>query len=120
MRDSRGVDASDLDESVLDSLREIMDETFPVLVQTYLAEAPRLIGAMASALADEDPDRLRQAAHSLKSASANIGASRLAEAAGRLEARGRAGDLSGVRDGLELTKSLFERVRSHLAPFAMP
>lgn len=109
---------ADLDESALDTLRDIMAEEFPALVRAYLDEASRLIESMALAAACRDADRMRRAAHSLKSASANIGALGLAEVARQLEGQGRAGEFDGADDRIDSAKSIFQRVKARLAALA--
>lgn len=109
---------ADLDESALDTLRDIMAEEFPALVRAYLDEASRLIESMALAAAGRDADRMRRAAHSLKSASANIGALGLAEVARQLEGQGRAGEFDGADDRIDSAKSIFQRVKARLAALA--
>jgi signal transduction histidine kinase/CheY-like chemotaxis protein len=55
------------------------------LVSLFLQDAPKLIAEIHSALAQQDADALRRAAHSLKGASAYIGATTASEIAYRLE-----------------------------------
>ncbi|MEA5452406.1 PAS domain S-box protein [Leptolyngbya sp. CCNP1308] len=68
------------------------------LVNCYLTESPKLIQAIADAVSNADADALRQAAHSLKSSSASLGATRLAQLGKALETYGRNGDLATEED----------------------
>ena len=67
-----------IDLSVIEALRELGGEDDPGLVieliDLYLLDAPERIRDIQKALASEDFDLLERAAHTLKSASANIGA----------------------------------------------
>ena len=49
-----------------------------------------------AAVSEEDPKAVREAAHALKSSSANVGAKSLAELCKQLEAMGRQGNLSSA------------------------
>jgi len=72
-----------LDADVLATLRDIMGEDqFPVLVETYLSDSERRLAGL---LAATEARALRDAAHSFKGSSSNMGAMRLAELCGRLE-----------------------------------
>ena len=64
------------------------------LINCYLTESPKLIQAIADAVSSEDANALREAAHSLKSSSASLGAARLAHLGKALETYGRNGDLA--------------------------
>jgi HPt (histidine-containing phosphotransfer) domain-containing protein len=77
------------------------DSTFiNELIDTYLADSPKLLEQMRSALAANDVDEFRRAAHSLKSNSANLGAITLMGLAKELEMIARAGALDGVAERL--------------------
>jgi PAS domain S-box-containing protein len=84
-----------LDMSVIDRIRGMeqrgASRLLDRLIRTYLATASRLVEEAERALASGDPDRLRHAVHTLKSSSANLGASSLARrfAAIELHARSR-------------------------------
>jgi len=89
---------------------EFVDE----LVDTYFDDAVVQLTAMRQAADSGDAEALVRPAHSLKSSSANVGASTLSEACRSLEADGRTGvvpDFAGRVAGCELT---FAAVRSAL------
>ena len=58
------------------------------LADTFIAEAPGMLQALRSALAQGDADGFRRAAHSLKSNAQTFGATRLAALARELELGG--------------------------------
>jgi HPt (histidine-containing phosphotransfer) domain-containing protein len=58
------------------------------LVDTFLADAPRMLSELRSALAANDAERFRRTAHSLKSNSNTFGALSLGAMAKTLEVRG--------------------------------
>ncbi|MGO9096971.1 MAG: Hpt domain-containing protein [Bryobacteraceae bacterium] len=59
----------------------------------FLEDCPKLLTAIQTAVSDGDARKLEHAAHTLKGSIANFGADAAREAAFRLEAMGRAGDL---------------------------
>ncbi|MEO8011703.1 MAG: Hpt domain-containing protein, partial [Dokdonella sp.] len=70
-----------IDEQVVRELIDVMGDEFTHLVDIYLEDAPRLIGAMRDAAMANDAEQFGSHAHSLKSSSANLGAMDLAELA---------------------------------------
>ncbi len=60
----------------------------PELVDTFLADAPGMLGALRRALADDDAALFRRTAHSLKSNGNTFGAMRLGSLARELELGG--------------------------------
>ncbi|MCC7082434.1 MAG: response regulator [Burkholderiales bacterium] len=82
-----------------DLLRRVLDR--------YAEDAPRLVASMRAAAANDDAHALQIAAHTLKSASANVGAMALAEMCKNLESTGRSGATTGAAEALlELDREL--------------
>jgi len=67
-----------LDNETLSDLKDIMEEDFPVLLETYLADAIVRLDCIDAAVCEKNSDNLRESAHSFKGSSSNIGAARLA------------------------------------------
>ena len=80
-------------------VEEIVDSTLALYVQ----EARGLFSGLAAAIASDDAEAARANAHSLKSSSGNIWATRLAGLLGELELAASEGDLEAV-------SALFEQV----------
>jgi HPt (histidine-containing phosphotransfer) domain-containing protein len=66
------------------------------LVDTFLAEAPQMLGELQAALDARSSDRFRRAAHSMKTNAATFGATRLGALARELELGGLPADGIGV------------------------
>ncbi len=106
-----GIEATGSEPAILDPvrlalLRELDDgdgTLLTALVTEYRADSARLLAAIGGAIDEGDPQIVEQAAHTLKGASANLGANDLAELAGTLEAFARAGALA---TGIELLESM--------------
>jgi histidine phosphotransfer protein HptB len=84
------------------------------LIETYGSETPQLIVKLRRALAVNDADAFRQAAHSIKSTSNTFGALSLGEMARELEMLGRAGNLAGAPDKVERLAAEYDRVQQAL------
>ncbi len=78
---------------VIETLRDLGGDEDPGLVveliDLYLADAPERIREIQEALANDDFDLLERASHTLKSASANIGAMKLSSFCAELEVMAR-------------------------------
>lgn len=66
------------------------------IINAYLDETPDLVGRLRVAISDGNADGVREAAHALKSSSANVGAMRFGEYAKILESAGREADLATI------------------------
>ncbi|MCS6944898.1 MAG: PAS domain S-box protein [Sutterellaceae bacterium] len=103
-----------LDTRVLAHIRAMQERgaprLLPRLIDTYLNSATELIAAAERALAEADLAGLRQSLHTLKSSSANVGASELARQCAALEAFARAGELDAVRAQWAAARHEFQRV----------
>jgi len=107
-----------LDPSVIQGLRELGGEEDPglllELVELYLADAPERTAEMEQALAASDWKLLERAAHTLKSASANIGALGLSELCKELELKARGSDPQVCSALFKLCAGSLVRVESAL------
>jgi len=80
------------------------DELIQEVVDAYLADNPERIELLAEAIEAKNTEEIGSLAHSLKGASATIGAKRLSEAAYQLE-------VAGEQGHLERARALFSDVR---------
>src|SRR5438132_4602965 len=116
-------DAARLDAARLSILRDLDDGDGVLLASIadeFLAEAQRQFELLGEALAEGDPQTVERAAHSIKGSSANLGAARLAELTGHLEALGRAKALGGAAPVFDDVMVELERVRVALAQVLAP
>ena len=88
--------AAAIDRATYDALVETTgDEFVRELVDTFLAEAPRMLDELRDSFANGDAERFRRSAHSLKSNSNTFGALELGRLARALEL----GGIACVREG---------------------
>ncbi|HRX71610.1 MAG: response regulator [Candidatus Competibacteraceae bacterium] len=103
---------SPLDERALAEIRALQQPGQPSLlgkiISMYFASSPALLQRLREAVAADDGEALRQAAHSFKSGSANLGATQLAALCKELEQRGR-------DRCLEEVPALLQEVERHYA-----
>ncbi|MBD9370208.1 response regulator [Xanthomonas sp. XNM01] len=100
-----------LDPGMLDELREIAGDEAASIVRLFLEDAPRLVRQLEQASATPDLDAMREAAHSLKSSAANVGALALSAAAKRIELAARAHALDRPAVAVALLIAEFARAR---------
>lgn len=111
---------SEIDEDVLESLRTLGGEDGSALlrevVDAYLQTSSGLIEEMRIALANADATTLKRAAHTLKSASSNVGANLVSHLAHRLEHSLRDGVPGETPLALEELARVTEASSRRLAP----
>lgn len=105
MNDQPAVDAD-----VLGALKEVMEDQFGVLVQTFLDDAQVRIEEISTSISGGDAEALRSAAHSFKGSCSNLGVLPLSEICQKLETMGREGSTDGAAELFEQAQTEFSRV----------
>ncbi|MCL7715374.1 response regulator [Stenotrophomonas sp. CPCC 101365] len=100
-----------LERAVLDELREIAGHETAAIIDVFLDDTPALVRRLQDAAVVSDCVQLRELAHSLKSASANVGALALSTAARRVELAARTGELERPAVMVALIIAEFARAR---------
>ena len=104
-----------LDRRVLRQLSDLQSQEDPDLLarvlSLYLNESPKEMAALAQAVAVAAAVAIRRPAHSLKSSSANIGASAMSQLCADLEAAGRSGKIEGAPALYDKLKAEHDRVQ---------
>ena len=103
-----------LDHSMLDELQEIAGDETVRIIGLFLEDAPRLIARLEMASTVPDLEAMRDAAHTLKSSSANVGAMALSTAAKRVELGARAMKLDRPAVAVALVIAEYARARMAL------
>jgi len=116
--------ASVIDESALQALKRLSEDTGRDILgnalRHFLERCPQDLEAMEQAWQAGDGDGLRQLAHALKSAAANLG---LQEFSGRcklIEQRGRLGQLEGLDEELNLLRASWPDIEGRLRTDWLP
>jgi HPt (histidine-containing phosphotransfer) domain-containing protein len=104
-----------IDLPTFEALKEAMGPDFIIeLVQTYFDETPQLLSKLEQALAKQDCDAFRQAAHSIKSTSNSFGALQFGSLAKELEMMGRESRLDGAPGKVKTLVAGFQAVHQAL------
>ncbi len=110
--------AHPLDVKVLQSLRKMAgaraSEVLAFIIDNYIEEAPLLLQTMRTAVAVGDAAALQQAAHKLRSSSANLGATALSQLCKKLEAMGGAGITTEALADVLQVEAAYETVKAAL------
>ncbi|MGK7874797.1 MAG: response regulator [Xenococcaceae cyanobacterium] len=102
-----------LDPTTFQELTEILDEDeiLAKVIDSYLEDAPKLLQAIATAVAQGDAKVLEDAAHTLKSTSATFGATNLHQFCWELERIGRSGTLTASAEMVSQVETEYEKVK---------
>ena len=104
-----------VDQRALDGIRSLANDTAPDLldqvIRLYLGSAAELLAQLRAGLQANDKDAVRVAAHTLKSSSANLGATALADMCKQLEHAARVGTLGPHLPSITQVESEYDRVR---------
>jgi len=114
--EERGNGAVSVDPAVLIDLRQLDDtgELLTTLITHFLDETPRLQEVMQVGLRERQATILAETAHALKGSSGNLGATRMQQLCGELQALGRANELTTAGDRLARLGAEFALVRAVL------
>lgn len=82
-----------LDPDLLGALRDVMEDEFSTLIDTFLVDCEERLQQLTGAA---DATQIVETAHSFKGSSSNMGAIRLAALCHDLEQRAKAQDLGGI------------------------
>lgn len=87
-----------LNAEALDELKEVMEDDFSILVETFINDSDSRVEALSELVKGEDGEAIRREAHSLKGSSSNIGAITLTSLCEYLEFKGRDHQLAEAID----------------------
>ncbi|MBE9125463.1 MULTISPECIES: PAS domain S-box protein [unclassified Coleofasciculus] len=107
-----------IDYQCLQGFRDMMGESasemLTQLIDVYLEETPILLQAMNTAVSHKEPAALQRAAHTLKSASAALGAMTLSQLCQQLEDLGKSQTITGASALISQLESEYQRVETAL------
>ncbi len=109
-----------IDQQALDNIRAVQKEGAPKLldkvIKIYFQNSPKLLKALRDAVAEDNAaDTIGRTAHSLKSSSATLGATKLAALCGDLEEMARENRTRGAKAVLNEIEKLYPLVCESLA-----
>jgi HPt (histidine-containing phosphotransfer) domain-containing protein len=103
-----------IDRKTLDGIRALQNQgasnLLNELIEIYLNDSPKLLEGLQEAIIRADATALQEAAHSLKSISANMGALTLRALCEELETMGRKKLMEGIAEVLSKVSKEYEKV----------
>lgn len=99
-----------LDFAALAELREVMEDEFEILIETYLNDSAERVIQIQEAAKARDAEALSRAAHSFKGSCTNIGVPVLAKLCMEAESKGKEGDLVGIDELVSSIENAFSEV----------
>ncbi len=103
-----------LDQELLRELREIMEDEFPSLIETFLVESEKQYLAVQGAWQAQNFDALRRGAHALKGSCGNVGAVALNTLCADIERKAQDGETEGIEEMLRETRGQLQTVYTAL------
>jgi len=110
-------DIKHLDYDTLNSLREIMEDDFRLLIETFIQDSRDRLATLLQFANTDELDSLRRAAHSFKGSCSNIGALHLSQLCADVEERALAGHGSSMEADVESIRQEFLAVEAALLKF---
>jgi HPt (histidine-containing phosphotransfer) domain-containing protein len=103
-----------LDTQTLNSLRQVMEDDFGLLIETFVQDSHERIRVLSEAIAAANPDAIRRAAHSFKGSSSNIGALQLVRLCAAVEHKALSSQLEQLELDLQHIEDEFAQVEQLL------
>lgn len=99
-----------LDYDTLNTLKQVMEDDFALLIDTFVQDSTDRISTLRNVITSVDADLIRRAAHSFKGSSSNIGAPQLAALCFELEKKALENNLENLARDLEAIEQEFAQV----------
>ncbi len=103
-----------IDHSKLNAMRELLGDDFESLIHAFLSSGTSIVASLPIAIENQDAIEVERLTHSLKSASANVGATALSNMANDAENRIRDCGLNKIESITSCIKLEFEQVQIEL------
>lgn len=106
-----------LDDEVINTVKELMEDEFANLIDAYLAQTVDQIAELHRAVELEDPKSVMSIGHSIKSGSANVGALQLSVIAHEFEQMGKNGRVASatmlwkLEEAFGQVKTVLEKIK---------
>ncbi len=105
---------SALDLSTLNGMKDLLEAEFDRFIPIYIESAQDILALLEKSASENDMKEVQRCAHSIKSASENLGARRLSCLGRKLESQVREQRVQGLEEQITDMKAEFERVREAL------
>ncbi|MBU8920222.1 MAG: Hpt domain-containing protein [Bacteroidales bacterium] len=102
------------DSSILNECLDGDKEMITEIIEGYFDDMAGRMDEMVVAILSCDAELIHRTGHSIKGASANIGAKEASSVASEIEKAGKAGNIEKAKTHFEEFKTAFSRLESHL------
>lgn len=106
-----------LDYETLNTLKQVMEDDFGLLIETFKQDSTERLKKLYEVVQGADADLIRRSAHSFKGSSSNVGAKQLSTLCAALEKKALAGELNGLTEDVQAIEQEFLVVQSLLDSF---
>ncbi|GLQ32342.1 Hpt domain-containing protein [Litoribrevibacter albus] len=104
-----------LDIEALEELRDVMEDEFDCLIETFITDADKKLVALKAAIEANDPSEIGKVSHSFKGSCSNIGAPYLSDLCKISEDKGRNEDTTDIDVLYEQIKDEYHQVKNLLS-----
>lgn len=108
---------SEVDENMLENLKGILEDRFPLLLTTYISDSQGRCKRLRDAISSNDFGQIRHEAHGLKGSSRNIGANDFADICAIVEAQATHEDNSDMQQNFAALECKLTAVLRELAHY---
>ena len=105
---------SHLNLGQINELKDLMEDAFEDLINTYVQDSDEKIVLLQSAINNQDSNKIAEISHSLKGSSANICAEFLSGLFKQIEDQARSENLDNIKQPFDLAEDEYQQVRSEL------
>jgi HPt (histidine-containing phosphotransfer) domain-containing protein len=106
-----------LDLDALHTLKQVMENDFSLLVDTFIQDSSSRIATLRQLVQGNDADLIRRTAHSFKGSSSNLGALQLSALCSAIEKKALAGNFNGLAADLAELENEFAKVEQSLRSY---
>ncbi|HSC67315.1 MAG TPA: Hpt domain-containing protein [Cellvibrio sp.] len=107
-----------LDYDTLNTLKQVMEDDFALLIDTFIQDSTDRISTLRNVVQSTEADLIRRAAHSFKGSSSNIGALQLSALCAALEKKALANNFDGLDSDVDQIEHEFAQVIVSLKNFS--
>jgi len=108
-------DQPHLDTEALEELRDVMEDEFNSLIETFITDADKKLVALKEAIDANDASEVGKVSHSFKGSCSNIGAPMLSDLCRQSEDKGRDMDISGIQPLFDQIQAEYLQVKELLS-----
>lgn len=105
---------SHLNLGQINELKDLMEDAFEDLINTYVEDSDEKIALLQSAISHQDKEKIAEISHSLKGSSANICAEFLSGLFKQVEDQARAENLTNIEQPFTLAQDEYLQVKGEL------